>query len=146
MLLNFFVQGRESSLEVPDTYWEAATNWAHRVSEGISHLTWDQIVETVDNSWENSKQSFKYLIGTPVPVNPVAESPDAHAPQQEAKEEKSGVWKLTGMFDGLRGTRGPRETEAPALPDGKVYTEGEVHADLIRVSIYADLTSVSELS
>ncbi|THV06073.1 hypothetical protein K435DRAFT_744372, partial [Dendrothele bispora CBS 962.96] len=138
MIMNFYIQGREpgAHYETSDSYVEAVTTWIQDKSSHISGMNYDEAVEwTKERSmhlWDKFHRSFKYLIGAPVPP-PSVLNPSS-ASEQEHKDEKNSSWQWTGLFSSLRKTRGG-SSDAVSEYNGKVYTDGEAHADFIRVRI-----------
>lgn len=129
MLLNFYVQGSSSTKSARDD-GEMSPSYI----ELLSSLTLDESIsygkEKVESIVESAKRAFRYLSGD------VAQLPAAH-PQLSAKEnqekervQEKGLWSLAGLFSGLKGRRSAIEGVDDS---GVLWTEGEVHADLIRV-------------
>lgn len=142
MLLNFYVQGKppSSSSQLADSsksYIEAIANWTGERVTTFSDLTFDEIVEwtkdRANNTWEKSKGAFRYLSGEPLPrVSLPAPTP---ADIEESNKAESSRWSFVGMFSGLRGHRTASNDGGGKRTGGEMWTEGEVHADLIRVSL-----------
>jgi import inner membrane translocase subunit TIM21 len=85
------------------------------------------------DAWDRSIGAFRYLSGAPLPPTSLPE----HQPVDMKKPQKkdSTRWGLVGMFSSLRSSRvGSTEIDVKRA-DGEMWTEGEVHADLIRVSL-----------
>lgn len=53
--------------------------------------------------------------------------------QASLKKEESSAWSFAGIFSSLKGSK-RINGETPSTPSGMHYTEGEVHADLIKAS------------
>ncbi|KAK7468649.1 hypothetical protein VKT23_003153 [Stygiomarasmius scandens] len=134
MIMNFYIQGREpgAHYESSDSYADAVTKWMHEKASHLSDTSYDEAVEwTKERSmhlWDKFHRSFKYLIGAPVPPPSTMDSPSV---SEEHKNEKSNTWQWTGLFSSLRKSRGSGSETAPES-SGKIYTDGEVHADFIR--------------
>ncbi|KAG0703144.1 TIM21-domain-containing protein [Suillus ampliporus] len=128
MLLNFYVQG-------------SSAKSAHRIDEeagpsyieSLSSLTVDETIayakEKLESIGESARRAFRYLSGD------IAPSPAPH-PQLSAKEhqeterdQEKGLWSFAGLFSGLKGRGSATEG---AGDSGILWTEGEVHADLVR--------------
>jgi import inner membrane translocase subunit TIM21 len=79
---------------------------------------------------DTSKQLFKYLSGATIPPSPISPAPslDSKVPQKESV----GSWSFAGLFSGLRGLKGGPTAESLREAEGQAWTDGEVHADLIR--------------
>ncbi|KAI0932566.1 hypothetical protein AcW1_000347 [Taiwanofungus camphoratus] len=139
MLLHFYVEGRPPgsgpSQVQPESYVDSVVHWSKDIASSLSEMTIDEFVEKVkahaESTLEVAKQLFKYLSGDPIP--PSQPSQPVKQDVKEEKEQSGWTSGLLGLFSGLRGsTRSPSEAR-PGLPDGKIYTEGEVHADLVMV-------------
>ncbi|GBE78090.1 hypothetical protein SCP_0109720 [Sparassis crispa] len=142
MLLHFYVQGQspgssQAAVEFQsdsDSYMDSAIGWAKGVASAMSEMTYDDLVETVSDrasrTLERAKRMFRFLSGDPVP-KPLAPEPTKVAVKEE-KKESQWTWTsgFTGLFAGLR-TASKAADGRGNSPDGKLYTEGEVHADLV---------------
>ncbi|KAJ3531642.1 hypothetical protein NM688_g7546 [Phlebia brevispora] len=136
LLLNFFVQGQvpgASTAHENESTWESVVNWTKDTTSQLSEMSLDEIVQGTkhysEGAWDSCKRLFRFLSGDPLPS-----SRGPAPPVPETKEEKKeGGWKaaLTGMFAGLRGSNRESSNIADDGPDGQLYTDGEVHADLI---------------
>lgn len=136
MILHFYVQGRPLGSDTlpSESYIEAVRRWTEDLTSRLSDLSWDEAVawskQRASFTWDETKRTFKYLIGSPTPPSP---SVDSVSPElKDTKREKGGAWQLTGMFSSLKGAKGG-PTESRAEAESRAFTEGEVHADLIRV-------------
>jgi len=141
MILNFYVQGKppgsSSTLnkDSSKSYLDTAVHWTRNKVSLLSELTVDEAVEwtkdRASNVWERSKGAFRYLSGAPLPPMSLPEHPIMDV--KETKKTESRGWGFVGLFSGLRGNRtGSAETNVKRA-DGERWTDGEVHADLIRV-------------
>jgi import inner membrane translocase subunit TIM21 len=138
MILNFYVQGKppvsSSTLQNDplESYLDTVVHWTRDKVSLLSELTLNEAVEwTKDralNVWEQSKGAFRYLSGAPLP--PVSLPVHPTEDMMEKKETKSKGWSFIGMFSSLRGNR--TETNVNRA-HREIWTDGEVHADLIRV-------------
>ncbi|KAH9947703.1 TIM21-domain-containing protein [Amylocystis lapponica] len=134
MLLHFFIQGRPpgttlaSVPEQESSYLDRARQWTTNAAE----MSFDEILESVrargESALEATKRMFRFLSGDRVP-----RPPPAQPAQKEVVEKKESGWSsgFTGLFSGLRGTAPGASGAHVDASDGNVYTEGEVHADLI---------------
>jgi import inner membrane translocase subunit TIM21 len=137
MILTFYIQGRpEGAAPLPSEigYYEAFSRWIREKMVHVPELSLDEAMRwTKDQAecvWERSKQTFKYLSGAPVVPPPL---PSAAEQENKAeKPEESKGWNVAGMFSSLKGSKGSSGSLARA--DHRAFTEGEVHADLVRVS------------
>ena len=150
MILNFYVQGKppgsSSTLKKDPTesYLDAVIHWTGDKASLISELTLNEVIEWSKdrtlNAWEQSKRAFRYLSGAPLPPISLQEHPLVDV--KEPKKAKSTGWSFVGMFSGLRGKHArSMDTKAKRL-DGEMWTDGEVHADLIRVCFLSFQTDV----
>ncbi|KAJ3750024.1 TIM21-domain-containing protein [Lentinula detonsa] len=138
MVLSFFVQG--SSRQSENSYHDSATNWISETVKHLPELTLDDAIqgtkERSASAWEKFVQSFKYLIGAPAP-RPSESSPPSPLTESLSKppERESTTQKWTGIFSSLRRNRSDNtlETVRSSEATGTVYTDGEVHAEFIRV-------------
>lgn len=127
MLLNFYIQG--SPAETLPTEDEKDNHWASYV-DSLASLTLEDIKEKASPIIDSARSTFKYLRGDTVPsMTPPATTNKENSRGQERTEEQSW-WGLTGLFSGLRGRRSYDEGSHGV---GSTWTEGEVHADLVRV-------------
>ncbi|KAF8140007.1 TIM21-domain-containing protein [Boletus edulis] len=126
LLLNFYVQG--SSSASPPVEDEKDGEWASYV-ESLASLTMEDVKEKMSPFIDSARSAFRYLRGDAVPsVVPSAITAKEKSKDQESDEERSW-WRLTGIFSGLRGRRSHDGGNHGA---GIAWTEGEVHADLVR--------------
>jgi import inner membrane translocase subunit TIM21 len=141
MILNFYVQGKppgsSSTLhnDPPESYLDTVVHWTRDKVSLLSELTLNEAVEwtkdCASNVWEQSKGAFRYLSGAPLP--PISLPVHPTEDMLETKKAKNKGWSFIGMFSGLRGNRtGTTETNVNRA-HREMWTDGEVHADLIRV-------------
>lgn len=136
--MTFYVQGRpegETSALSESSYLESASTWVQDTGHVLSELSYDEALEwskdTAKDLWDRSVRAFKYLSGTPVPP-PVL--PEITADVREPKKVDSVTWNFAGMFSSLKGAKS--SGAAPTTRRlGRHFTEAEVHADLIKVSL-----------
>jgi import inner membrane translocase subunit TIM21 len=138
MILTFYIQGRAdgaSTLPSEIGYYEAFTDRMREKLTRLPDMTLNEAIvwcqDQVVGAWEQSKRTIKYLSGAPVPAPPLA-----NTVEQENKIEKpveSNGWNFAGIFSSLKGSRGSSGSFLKV--DNRAFTEGEVHADLIRVSV-----------
>lgn len=145
-MINFYVRGSEpgSFRYEESSYYAAAINWISRTAEILPDLTLDEAVEwTKDRSartWEGFVGSLRHLVGAPAPRSSTSSSLESSSAASSSLTSKStttetNTGKWMGMFSSLRKTRNePTAAEvAHPEPSGGVYTDGEVHAEFIRV-------------
>jgi import inner membrane translocase subunit TIM21 len=138
MLLNFYVQA-SSKKKLDSGYFDRAKSWIL----GLDMMSFDESVAwSIDQAftfWDKGKRAFRYLSGAPLPPLPLS-TPPRSSPEEDSKrnESSTGVWSFTALFSGLRGRRSEAVVGSrnPKQPDGSVWTDGEVHADLVRVHIF----------
>ncbi|KAF8898417.1 TIM21-domain-containing protein [Infundibulicybe gibba] len=135
MILTFYVQGRPPGSKPTnnESTLESVANWVQDKATVLSDASADDAKTWVEDwathVWEKSKRAFRYLSGAPVPVSPIIVPTISSTP--ETSKDAGGAWSFAGMFSSLRGSKeGP--AGPPASPDGRMWTDGEVHADLIR--------------
>lgn len=137
MILNFFVEGHAPHAERRRSlgergYADAALDWVNEGAIRVSELTLGDVREQLRGAWDATKGAIRYVSGDPAPR---VEYPATAAPVREehgGKRSESSRWSFAGLFSGLRGVRGG-PTDAEVQAEGQTYTEGEVHADLVRV-------------
>ncbi|KAG6829292.1 hypothetical protein H0H92_005046 [Tricholoma furcatifolium] len=139
MIMTFYVHGSPpgSDTVVSDaSYLEAASDWAQQKLSQASELTFEESIEWTQNYahtvWDKARWLFKYLAGAPLPSP--SSPPQPEKALEANKDEKSSAWSFAGMFSAIQGTKGSSSrSESKNALDGQLYTEGEVHADFIRV-------------
>ncbi|KAJ3576127.1 hypothetical protein NP233_g627 [Leucocoprinus birnbaumii] len=138
MIMTFYIQGRpEGAAPLPSEvgYYEAFSHWMQEKAAHLPELSLDEAIawtkDRAESLWEQSKQTFKYLSGAPVSAPPLP-SP-AEREKQAEKREQEKTWSITGMFSSLKGSRGS-DSFTSSKVDNRTFTEGEVHADLVRNS------------
>jgi len=139
MIMTFYIQGRpEGSTSFPADigYYETFSLWAQEKAAHLPELSLDEttawIRDGVESFWERSKQTFRYLNGTPMSKPPLPNPGDQDKQIKNHEEQKK--WNFTGMFSSLKGTRAGSDSSTSSKIESRAFTEGEVHADLVRVS------------
>lgn len=136
MLLHFYVQGKplDSGEHQDASYWDWISTITH---DSLNNLTWDEVVawtkECGSDLAEKSKNVFRYVSGAPSPPTPSAMT--GVAPNHDTVETKQEDGGFFGLFSALRQARGPSVSKS-AEGEARMWTEGEVHAELIRVGAY----------
>ncbi|KAH6917548.1 TIM21-domain-containing protein [Coprinopsis sp. MPI-PUGE-AT-0042] len=136
MILAFYVKGREEgSSEYSDlSYVERTEAWVKDRLASLPDMSLDDAVswtkETAAEAWDKSIRAFKYLSGSPVHTS---SSPPTttHVKVEESEKKKTSMWDLVGVFTGLKGSSGVVSSSSAAVED-RTFTEGDVHADLVR--------------
>ena len=137
MIMTFYVQGQAEAAEhhhSEESYFTSATDWTRNKFAGLSDLTFEQAVdwskEHAGLVWDSWKNLFKYLTGSPLPRPPLPTLPRPEE-KETTGQHGNGMWNFAGMFSSLKGTT-KASRDATKTP-GITFTEGEVHADLVRV-------------
>jgi import inner membrane translocase subunit TIM21 len=136
MVIMFYVHGRPDGDTMPpseQSYFDSASAWVQDKAITLSECSFDDAVSLLkgeaQNAWNKSIAAFKYLSGDPVP-------PPLPIPlpvQNEVKEHTQTAWSFAGIFSSLKSHRGS-DTETPSKRvNGKKFTDGEVHVDLVKV-------------
>ncbi|KAH9487090.1 Mitochondrial import inner membrane translocase subunit tim21 [Psilocybe cubensis] len=135
MIMTFYVQGRPEGEHISsdESYLEAISNWFKDTATALPELSLDDAVEwskeTGQNVWEKSVRAFKYLSGSPLPPPALPALPPTEV-RENGKKEEITAWSFAGIFSSLKGKK---ETgQSNSRPAGRQYTEGEVHADLVK--------------
>lgn len=140
MIMTFYVQGSAPgthSVSPEASYFDIASEWAKDKAAVMSELTLEEsqkwAEERTQRLWDRTKQLFRYLSGSPMPPPPLPSYPDAKL--ESMKPEESNGWSFAGMFGSLKGTKGSTSpTGTTTDVDGRTFTDGEVHAQFVRVS------------
>lgn len=131
MFLTFYVEGSSSSSGSSDAgYLSDLGDKASAVSDMSLDEFSDAVKGRAERASESVKSAVRYLVGKPTPS--VVGTQAGASVEEESIEEKKSWWGLAGMFSGLRG--GGASTGSSSEPHSATWTEGEVHAELIRVS------------
>jgi import inner membrane translocase subunit TIM21 len=136
MRLNFFVQGRPPGSSPPtDSYFDSLATWTKDTVSSLSELTLDHSLEWARNFTQDTKESlkrlFRYLNGRPLPPPSFSTLPPVETSETPKREESS--WSVAGLFSGLRGPKASQPSAVRETGD-QVWTDGEVHVDLVMVS------------
>jgi import inner membrane translocase subunit TIM21 len=141
MLLNFYVRVNPQSPDEDASYLESLSLWVKHNATHLSEISWqeagDWIILQSRETVDYAKDLFRYLSGDPVSSKSRAGQVSLPVPpkQEMAAGDRKGLWEnLTGLFGTLRGgsRKGAYEGTLDA-GNGRVWQEGEVHADLVRV-------------
>lgn len=134
MFLHFYIQGSEPGTKAADLsegYLDSMIHWTGDGFSRLSDMSFDDVVDGVRaraaGVTESSKALFRFLSGEPTST-PSAD----HPPTRElapTEKEPSNLWSFAGLFSGIKGKRHGGGSEAG---DGRVFLEGEVHAELVR--------------
>ncbi|TFK23088.1 hypothetical protein FA15DRAFT_555821, partial [Coprinopsis marcescibilis] len=134
MILSFYVKGRAEGEPIfEQSYLENAESWIHDKLEVLPTLQFDDAVQWSKQRgaelWDKTIRAFKYLSGVPVPTSSTLPSPTPGV--QQAPKKATSVWDFIGVFSGLKGSS-PQSSSSLGKSDSRTFTEGEIHADLIR--------------
>ncbi len=145
MLLNFYIQGRPPGSTGPYSVNQedegTLSRWSRKVQGAVislQEMSVDEMKEEAARRGQRlvdmSKELFKFLTGEVDASS--APQPVVVQEQRAEKEQKGWLSSVTGLFSGIKGaTRsGGMSSEAHS---GAAFTEGEVHADLVMVSVIA---------
>lgn len=144
MLLNFYIQATPHLLDSHTSYFESLSSWATSVVTNLPELSWqdarDSAMRHAQEAVGSAKDLFRYLSGDPAPSQPPATHVAFPGPlkQESPTDDRKSFWGgVAGLFGSLRsGSKtGPQEGN-PEAGHGRVWNEGEVHADLVRVGIH----------
>ncbi|KAJ7630601.1 TIM21-domain-containing protein [Roridomyces roridus] len=126
MFLNFYIQSEPKKA----SFTESFSQWTQDQFSVLGDMSLDDLVawtqESAASAWDRSKDIFKFLSGAP--SSPSQETSTSHIEIAEKKEESRGGF--LGMFSSLRGPRA--SAESPTEADGRVFSEGEVHANFVK--------------
>lgn len=120
MLLSFYVQGASSTSSAVN---EDKSRWV------LDELTYDDVQAKFWSLVDSTKRAFRYLSGDVVPSREVPYPVNEEKQKETERSEEPSLWGLAGLFKGLR----RRQSSGEASVDtGVAWTEGEVHAELVR--------------
>ncbi|KAK2462038.1 hypothetical protein APHAL10511_006501 [Amanita phalloides] len=136
MILTFYVQGKPEGWMPPSSEMsilEITHAWTRDKYENLSNFKLDESLEwskdQVEAALEKLKDLFRYLSGMEKPVLPPIPPAVQEAANVQRKNER-GAWNFAGIFSSLRGSK--RTSREAVRSGGQIFTDGEVHADLIR--------------
>jgi len=134
MFLHFYIQGSQPGTMATDASEGYINSMIHWTGEGFTRLSAMSFDDMVDGAraraagvTESSKALFRFLSGEPTPT-PSANQPPTREPAP-AEKEPSSVWSFAGLFSGIKGKRHGDGLDAA---NGRVFLEGEAHAELVR--------------
>jgi mitochondrial import inner membrane translocase subunit TIM21 len=142
MLLNFYVQADPYSPNQDASYLESASSWVKNTVTSLPELSWkeakDWMVHHTQETVDSAKDLFRYLSGDPAAPRPADTQVALPGPRKQdlPASDRNSFWSsVTGLFGSLKGgnRKGSQEGTFDA-GQGRVWQEGEVHADLVRVS------------
>jgi hypothetical protein len=138
MLLNFYISSSSTPSKSSIMPADSADNWVDKTIlrsqekyTEVSEMTLEDIKDWSSRSLEQLKSSFRYLTGQP--ATPIPPATSQAPPAADHSPEKSGLLKkmFGGVFSVKLGGSSVDDTD-PSL--AVTWTEGEVHADLVKVS------------
>jgi import inner membrane translocase subunit TIM21 len=134
MFLHFYIQGNQPGTTAADASEGYINPMIHWTSDGLSRLSdmsFDDVVDGVRaraaGVGESSKALFRFLSGEPTSTPSTNQPPTREPPQVE--KEPSSIWSFAGLFSGIKGKRNGDGLDGA---DGRVFLEGEAHAELVR--------------
>ena len=138
MVMTFYVQGRPPGSDIPKSqlsYLEKLAESLREKASTVSHITWEESIswtrECAGDLWNKTKILFKYLNGSPLPPLSLPSAPPNA--KEERKGEDTGAWNFAGIFSSLKGPNS-RQSHSKQSADGRMFTDGQVHVHLVRVS------------
>ncbi|KAI6031976.1 hypothetical protein PISMIDRAFT_94867 [Pisolithus microcarpus 441] len=120
MLLSFYVQGSSSASSAVN---EDKSRWV------LDEFTYDGIQAKFWSLVDSTKRAFRYLSGDVVLPREALYPVDEEKQKETERSEEPSLWGLAGLFNGLRKRRPSGEA---GVDTSVVWTEGEVHAELVR--------------
>lgn len=108
---------------------EKDNQWTNYVNS-LASLSFEDVKEKMSRFIDLARSSFKYLRGDNVPPEILPATGDKERNKGQERIEEHSWWGLTGLFSGLRVRR---SHDGGSHGAGTTWTEGEVHADLVRV-------------
>lgn len=134
MFLHFYIQGSQPGTRAVDSsegYLDSIIHWTGDGFSRLSDMSFDDMVDGVRaraaGVVESSKALFRFLSGEPTSTPPINQ-PLTREPAP-AEKEPSNVWSFAGLFSGIKGKRHGDGLDGAY---GRVFLEGEVHAELVR--------------
>lgn len=137
MILSFYVKGKaEGATANSDlSYLEAADQWIQEKYAILPDLKWEDAVdwskERAQEMWDKSIRAFKYISGSPLPPPSMTTSVAEQREDQVPEKKGRSAWDFVGVFSSLRSTAS--KASGSGKEDRRVFTEGDVHADLVKV-------------
>ncbi|KAL1762369.1 TIM21-domain-containing protein [Schizophyllum commune] len=133
MILNFYVEGKPPGYQpVDSSYLGQISTWFNESMTTLADMSLEQLQASLKQHAEDIKDGTRniarYLSGKPaIPERSSAQALEAPAPT----EEKKSSWSFGSLFSSLTPFKGT-STLGTSHAGGPVYTEGEVHADLVK--------------
>jgi len=144
MIMTFYVQGRPQGEITPpsdSSYFNSMSDWLQDRISGLSEFSFDEAIawskQSGMNLWDKSIRAFKYLSGAPLPP---MHYPSMPAPETKNSTEKEAttIWSFAGVFSSLKRAK-KTGNERTSRQSGRSFTDGEVHADLVKVSDFPSI-------
>jgi mitochondrial import inner membrane translocase subunit TIM21 len=144
MIMTFYVQGRPQGEIAPpldSSYFKSMSEWVQDKFSGLSELSFDEAIawskQSGMNIWDKSIRAFKYLSGAPLPPMHVPSMPSPET-KDSAKKEVTTIWSFAGVFSSLKRAK-KTSNENTSRQTGRSFTDGEVHADLVKVGDFPSI-------
>ena len=143
MLLNFYVQATPHQPDSHTSYFQSLSSWVTSAATNLPELSWQDARDSAGRHAQeiagSAKDLFRYLSGDPAPPQPAATHVAFPEPlkQELPTDDRKGFWGgVAGLFGSLRsGSRSGPQEGTPEAGKGRVWREGEVHAELVRVGV-----------
>lgn len=144
MFLHFYVSGQlpgtsKATSNPSISKADAALDWLDQRLVAIGKTVREGAVsvwarDRVDQFSSWARDTFRYVTGQPVqPSSPSLPRTRIQQQSETGKEDVGTGWGLAGLFRGLRGAVRSESAEADFRHDQRIFTDGEVHADFVRV-------------
>lgn len=134
MFLHFYIQGSQPGTRAADAsegYIDSMIHWTGDGFSRLSDMSFDDVVDGVRaraaGVAESSRALLRFLSGEPTPTSP-ANHPPTRKPAP-AEREPSSAWSFAGLFSGIKSKR---HGDGLDVAGGRVFLEGEAHAELVR--------------
>lgn len=148
--MTFYVQCRPQGEIVPpldSSYFKSMSDWVQDRFSELSELSFDEAIawskQSGMNIWNKSIRAFKYLSGAPLPPMHVPSIPSPET-KDSAKKEVTTIWSFAGVFSSLKRAK-KTSNEKKSRQTGRSFTEGEVHADLVKVGDFPSTSQITDM-
>lgn len=109
------------------------------LSDATLASVWEWVKTEASDVAESSKRAFAFLVGINTPPSENTPSQSQHPTSaagvrhtsigKSSPSDSSSAWSFAGLFSGMRGLKALSQENPAAKAD---WTEGEVHADLVK--------------
>lgn len=137
MILSFYVEGKPPGYQGADaSYLGQLSTWFNETMTTLADMSLEQLQNSVKQHatdvMDGSRNIARYLSGKPALPERSADQTSDTTPESGAEKSKSS-WGFSSLFGSLLSIKGTQSL-GTSHAGGPVYTEGEVHADLIKNS------------